>query len=233
MRVREPSPIDRFFETPPHERPALGLDLPLSPDLQEEVWRIGSGGTRWADLIIGFSMDDAGRQGVEPARIRAALEAGEIVMETFYFLKFHIRPSDDPDRPPFGYDSEARLAGKIAARASLLKVEGGDPFGLPFSVEYQKRDNETYVPARSTYVTIPLGDGLSSETVEIPESYAYNPDDPESVGYYGVPDKLRAAAALGHYADIITEELDAGRLAVRSNITFVREREIRGRGRYM
>jgi len=226
MRFGESSPVDRFFETPAHLRPQLGLDIPVSSEMSEHARKIGSGPTRWADLLIGFSLDDANRQGVAPETVVEALEEGDLALQVAFFERALARVVQDPDQPQFGYDSDARLIGALASRANILSVSGGSPLSLPFSMEYRRQD-DVYAPIRATYAFAPLRSGrLYTGTADIPEGYGYGPD----MGRQNVPAEMRAAAAFSNYASHVETQLDAGQMLVRATLLSAKFGEIQGRG---
>lgn len=231
MRYRESSSIDRFFETPAHERPLLDLNIPISSALPEYLQRVGSGATRWVDLIIGFAMDDARRQAVAPSRISDELESGDLLLRAFFFVRSSVQESAQPDMLRYGYDSDALLIGSLAARLSVLSISGGEPFsGPPFSVQYRK-EGGAYRLARSVHIIAPFGaERLHLTEADIPPDYVLTEQNAHHDGYLGVPNELRAVAALVTYADMVERELDAGRMTVRTTIESARFGEIRGSG---
>lgn len=229
MRFCEPSPIDRFFETPAHQRPLLDLDIPVSPGLPERLRRVGGGATRWADLIIGFSLDDARRQRLDLADVHVALEAANLSMQTFFFERGMVDLVDDPDQPQWGYYNGARLIGSLAARGSMLSVFGREPIGLPFSVHYRRQGDE-FRPVSAAYAIVPFrAERLHSAEIDIPDNYAYTQEEADKKDRT-IPPELRAVSALGNYADLVERELDAGRMVARSTLSSPRFGEIRGRG---
>jgi hypothetical protein len=214
MQFHEPSPIDRFFETPAHQRPRLNLGVTSNPDLLPPRLRRANGGVdRWFDLVVGFALDDAKHHKMESNWVNIALDTGHLVAHT-YFVSADYKPTYAPNSEvPIIKPEHALFMGAVEAYSATLVVAGGMPDMPRSSMQFTKKRGK-YVPymaqaARRTK----RSHMIAVEASAIPDPYIFIPGKRQVV-----PKEMRASYVLGDLAEHVVVGLDAGAMRAYSMV---------------
>lgn len=221
MRFKLPSTSDLLFETPPHLRPEVDLGLSAAPHtLTAQQRELDIGVTKWFNLVYGFALDAAVREGYNAYYINNALATGQLLVRSFFFqfgpgrtLPAHRTVDDIPDE-------RATFIGTVEASEDRLYISGGKPKDLRPAMLYERRD-DLYVPLSSL---VPRdASNISDPTpkaVLLPEPFMY--DTGETSIPPGLPDELRAAHALGTLANVVSFNLERGTMMQRGRVESIR-----------
>lgn len=222
MQFKRPSSIDRHFQTPPGCRPTIELAVSAIPYLLPANLRdLDMAPTRLADYIIGFSQDEAARQGVKPGEFTSALEAGSLAMQAFVFRTNGV-VTHHTDAQMYAKETEAACIVSLNVLSAGATITGGLPDECPTSIVYNRR-GAFYHPFRAITVVNDRPTECNFENY-----YSYIP--PNGGDKEHIPDEFRAARHMHNMAKFIEGGLSAGAIAVRADLSSTVFGDLRGRG---
>jgi hypothetical protein len=192
-----------LFRTTRDQRPFV--DVPMVPQpglLPPHLRKLSSGAARWGNLIVGLGVENALRDGLRLAEIRAGFDRRRVTFSADIIIG-----GNDPLA-----DAPIEYYGAVALEDDKLVIEGGADI-YSSALSFTRNGDGTYVPLATSGLV--EGDEIQMTDLPSPLIAAV-----EHTPVGDIPDEFKVAFEFSTLEETITACYDIGSIGVSGAVSF-------------